>query len=86
MGMGARLAVKDPLPKKIHVSESMDMEEEQKLVNFFTSDPIFCDQTLKEFKDRGLKDHLLAIMGAKLGLTGRCTFFINRSSNIFATL
>ena len=84
--MGAMLAVKDPLPKKIHVSESMDMEKEEKLVNFFTSDPIFYYQTLKEFKDQGRKDHLLAVMGAKLGMTGKCTFFNNRSSNICATL
>ena len=73
-------------PKKIHVSKSMDMEKEQKLVDFFTSNPIFYDQTVREFKDRGWKDHLLADVGDELGLTGRCTFLIKRSSNISATL
>ena len=64
----------------------MDTEKEQKLVDFFASNPIFYNQTLREFKDWGHKDCLLANVGAELGLTGRCTFLINRSSNIFAIL
>ena len=36
-----------PPPKKSHVSESMDTEKEQKLVDFFASHPIFYDQALK---------------------------------------
>ena len=64
----------------------MDMDQEQKLVEFFTSNSLFYDQILRELKERAKKDHLLAEVRADLGLTSRCIFAINRSSNIFATL
>ena len=66
--------------KKINVSQ------EQELVEFFAAHPLFYDQMLKEFNDRSKKDRLLAEKGADLGMTGGCTFFINRSSKIVATL
>ena len=75
-----------PSRKKINVSEIMIKDQEQQLVEFFASNPLFYDQTLKEFKDWSKKDRLLAEVGADLGMTGGCTFAINRSSYMFATL
>ena len=75
-----------PPRKKINISEQLTMDQEQQLVEFFAANPLFYDQMLKEFKDRSKKDRLLIEMDANLGMTGGCTFFINRSSNFFATL
>ena len=65
-----------PPQKKINVSETMDKDLEQKLVEFFASNPLFYDQTLREFKHWGKKDRLLAEVGADLGLTGRCVHLL----------
>ena len=76
-----------PPPRKSSVSASHSADKEQKLVDFFAFHPIFYDQTLKEFKDKTCRDHLLGIIGTQLGLTSKCNFLINRSSNIlFSTL
>ena len=71
-----------PPPKKSYVSDSLDADEEQKLVDFFGSHSIFYDQTLKEFKDRTRCDYLLGVISSELGLTSKCTFLLNRSIDI----
>jgi len=59
-----------PVSKK-SVADSLTAEQEQKLVDFFASNPIFYDQTLKEFMDKGRRDHLLTTIGSELGLTSK---------------
>lgn len=63
--------VSHPAAKKSSVADSMSVDKEQKLVDFFSSNPIFYDQTLKEFKDKGRRDHLLTVIGTELGLTSK---------------
>jgi len=63
--------VSHPAAKKSSVADSMSIDKEQKLVDFFASNPIFYDQTLKEFKDKGRRDHLLTVIGTELGLTSK---------------
>jgi hypothetical protein len=63
--------VSHPAAKKSSVADSMSIDKEQKLVDFFSSHPIFYDQTLKEFKDKGRRDHLLTVIGTELGLTSK---------------
>ena len=64
-----------PPPKKLSsVFDSLTVEQEQRLVDFFAANPIFYDQTKKEFKDKGKRDHLLGDIGDKIGITGKCTF------------
>ena len=48
-------------------------------MDFFASNPMFYDQTLKEFKDKTKRDHLLGVIGNDIGLTCKCklTFFQN---------
>ena len=75
-----------PPRKKINVSEQFTMDQEQQPIEFFAANPLFYDQTLKEFKDRCKKDRLLTEMGTDLGMTDGCTFFISRSSKMFVTL
>ena len=62
-----------PSHKKANVSDSITVEQEQLMVDFFNDHSEFYDQTLKEFKDRGRKDHLLAKLGVQIGLSGKCT-------------
>ena len=64
----------------------MDADKEKKLMDFFTSHPIFYDKTLKEFTDKTRRDYLLGIIGTELGLTSKCKFLIDRGINIFSTL
>ena len=71
-----------PPPKKSSVSNSLLAAQEQKLVDFFASNPMFYDQTLREFKDKTKRDHLLGVIGNDIGLTCKCKFLIN----IFSTL
>ncbi len=68
-----------PVTKKSSVADSLSAEKEQKLVDFFASNPIFYDQTLKEFKDKARRDHLLATIGNELGLTSKCKFIITEA-------
>ena len=65
-------------PKKLSsVSNCLTAEQEQKLVDFFVAQPICYDQTMKEFKDRGKREHLLGVISAEIGITGKCTFLCN---------
>ena len=56
------------------MSDCLTVEQEQKLVDFFAANPIFYDQTMTEFMDRGKREHLLGVIGAEIGITGKCTF------------
>ena len=69
--VGEEEEVSQPVAKKSSVADSLSTDKEQKLVNFFASNPIFYDQTLKEFKDKGRRDHLLTVIGTELGLTSK---------------
>ena len=68
------------------MSDSLDANKEQKLVDFFDSNLIFYDQTLKEFKDKTCHDYLLGVIGTELGLTSKCKFLSNRSIKKISTL
>ena len=58
--------------KKSSISDSLSAAQEQKLVHFFASNPLFYDQILNEFKDKSKKDHLLGVIGSKISLTCKC--------------
>ena len=60
-----------PPPKKSSVAESLTAQE-QKLVNFYASHPLFYDQTLPNLKNKAWKDHLQNEIGKELGITGKC--------------
>ena len=72
-----------PPPKKNSVSDSLDADKEQKLVDFITSNPIFYDQTLKEFKDKTCCDYLLGVIGTELGLTVSVHFLLTEALTFF---
>ena len=68
------------------MSDSLDADKEQKLLDFFASYPIFYDQTLKKYKDKTRRDYLLGVISIEFGLTSKCKFLINRSIKKNSTL
>ena len=58
--------------KKPVLSETFTAHEEQQLVEFFASNPIFYDQSRDDFKNKSKKDRLLTEIGTELGTTGKC--------------
>ena len=66
-----------PLPPNIQEEdEATDASEprirpdvEERLVDWFADHPIFYDQRLKEFKERGKRDRLLRIISEEVGLS-----------------
>ena len=55
-------------------TEKLSQEVEQTLVDFFADRPIFYDQRLRDFKNRGKRDKLLGEIGAELGMSGNLCF------------
>ena len=47
-------------------------------MDFFASNPNFYDQTLKEFKDKGRRNHLLTVIGTELGLTSKYQILLHQ--------
>ena len=56
-----------PARKRVHVSDTLSVVQEQDLVDFFSENPLFYDQTMKEFKKRGKRDHMLDTKGKEMG-------------------
>ena len=61
-----------PPAKKRSISDSLSAAQEQRLVKFYATHPLFYDQTLSEFKDKPKKAHLQNIIGKEIGLTSKC--------------
>ena len=62
-------------PKKLSsMSKCLTVEQGQMLGDFFAVNPIFYDQTRKDFKDRGKRKHLLGVIGAEICITCKSTF------------
>ena len=70
-----------PSRKRAHVSYNLTVEQEQDLVNFFSDNPLFHDQTLKEFKMRAKRDHMLDTKAKEMGFTGECHFIVTYYSH-----
>ena len=65
-----------PPHKKKSVSDSLTADQEQRLVDFYATHPLFYDQTLSDFKNKAKKDSLQHQIGKELGMTGKCSFYI----------
>ena len=65
-----------PPPKKTSVYDFLNADQEQRLVEFYASHPLFYDQILHDFKNKAKRGHLQHQIGKELGLTGMCYFFI----------
>ena len=48
-----------PTRKRAHVSDALSVAQEQDLADFFSDNPLFYDQTLKDFTNCGKRDHML---------------------------
>ena len=57
--------------KKKKVPENLSAAQEQTLADWFSEQPMFFDQTHRDFKDRQKKDRLLADKGKELGMSGK---------------
>jgi hypothetical protein len=62
----------DGLPhiKRRHLPEPLNPEQEQVLVEWFSENPLFFDQTHIHFKNRGKKDWLLCDKAKEFNMTG----------------
>ena len=60
--------------KRGHVSDNLTIAQEQDLADFFSDNPLFYDQTLKEFKMKAKRDHMYDTKVKEMGLTGECQF------------
>ena len=54
------------------ISETFTADEEQQLLEFYASHPIFYDQSRDDFKNKSRKDRLLNEIAEVLGTTGKC--------------
>ena len=60
-----------PAGKKKSVSDGLTQEQEQHLSEWFSEHSVFYDQSDRNFKDRELKNQLLDVKGAEIGISGR---------------
>ena len=60
--------------KTAHVSDGLSIDQEKDLVDLFAENPLFYDQTLKDFKNHAKSDHLLDTKGKDLGMSGERQF------------
>jgi hypothetical protein len=58
--------------KRPKVSEQLNMDQEQELVEWFSQSAIFYDQAMKDFKLRNKRNRLLDEKAKSMGLTGEC--------------
>ena len=70
-----------PTRKRAHVSDNLTVAQKHDLVDFFSNNPLLYDQTLKEFKMRSKRDHMLDTKAKEMGLTGECQFIVTYYSH-----
>ena len=62
-----------PKAKRAKVSENISAQQEQILVDWFSENPLFYDQSLKDFKNKGKRDRLLEDKAKELNMSGSYT-------------